>query len=309
MPSPRPCSGRGRNTAFLSQRQRAEGGCVRGWGHGGHEACRAVGGKAGAAIIYGVSSSPKILFGFHAVGVRIKTAPQSVLEVFFDASRRDARMRQFMDRAREAGVRLIESDGLRLSKLCGGHGHQGVVARVQPVAQVTSLDELLEKLEAEGTVPLLLVLDGVTDPHNLGACLRVADGAGAHAVIAPKDHAAGINATVAKVASGAAETMPYFMVTNLARTLNELKERGIWCIGTSDDASQSLYEADLKAPVALVLGAEGEGMRQLTRKTCDQLVSIPMQGAVESLNVSVASGVCLYEALRQRRLSRPAAAP
>ena len=249
-----------------------------------------------------MSSTPKGLFGFHAVGVRIKTAPQSVLEVFFDVARRDARMRQFTDRAREAGVRLIESDGLRLAKMAGSHGHQGVVARVNPVAQVTSLDELLEQLEASGVVaPLLLVLDGVTDPHNLGACLRVADGAGAHAVIAPKDHAAGINATVAKVASGAAETMPYFMVTNLARTLGELKERNIWCIGTSDDAPKTIYDVDLKGPVALVLGAEGEGMRQLTRKTCDELVSIPMHGAVESLNVSVASGVCLYEALRQRR--------
>jgi 23S rRNA (guanosine2251-2'-O)-methyltransferase len=143
-------------------------------------------------------------------------------------------------------------------------------------------------------------LDGVTDPHNLGACLRVADGAGAHAVIAPKDHAAGINATVAKVASGAAETVPYFMVTNLARTLGELKERSIWIIGTSGDAPRNIYQADLKSPVALVLGAEGPGMRQLTRKTCDELVGIPMQGAVESLNVSVASGVCLFEAVRQR---------
>ena len=248
-----------------------------------------------------MSSTPKVLFGFHAVGVRIKTAPQSVLEVFFDVARRDARMRQFTDRAREAGVRLIESDGLRLAKMAGSHGHQGVVARVNPVAQVTSLDELLEQLEASGVVaPLLLVLDGVTDPHNLGACLRVADGAGAHAVIAPKDHAAGINATVAKVASGAAETMPYFMVTNLARTLGELKERSIWIVGTSDDAPRTVYQADLKVPTALVLGAEGAGMRQLTRKNCDELVSIPMRGAVESLNVSVASGVCLYEALRQR---------
>jgi len=245
-------------------------------------------------------SSPKVIFGFHAVGVRIKTAPQSVIEVLFDASRRDARMKQFMARAQEAGVRLIEADGLRLAKLAGSHGHQGVAARVNPVAQVHSLDELLESLEAAGTMPLLLVLDGVTDPHNLGACLRVADGAGAHAVIAPKDHAAGINATVAKVASGAAETVPYFMVTNLARTLGELQERNIWCIGTSDDAPGTLYQADFKRPVALVLGAEGAGMRQLTRKRCDELVSIPMAGAVESLNVSVASGVCLYEALRQR---------
>ncbi|MDP2416377.1 MAG: 23S rRNA (guanosine(2251)-2'-O)-methyltransferase RlmB [Hydrogenophaga sp.] len=245
-------------------------------------------------------SSPKVLFGFHAVGVRLKTAPKSVIEIYYESTRRDMRMRQFLDRAREAGVRLIEADGMRLAKLAGSHGHQGVAARVETLAQVHSLDELLEKLEAEGTVPLLLVLDGITDPHNLGACLRVADGAGAHAVIAPKDHAAGINATVAKVASGAAETMPYFMVTNLARTLGELKERNIWIIGTSDDAPKTLYQVDLKGPTALVLGAEGEGMRQLTRKTCDELVSIPMHGAVESLNVSVASGVCLYEALRQR---------
>ncbi len=242
-------------------------------------------------------SSPKVLFGFHAVGVRLKTAPQSIIEIYFEPTRRDARMRQFLERANEAGARLIEADGLRLAKLCGSHGHQGVAARVETLPQITSLDDLLDTLSVP---PLLLVLDGITDPHNLGACLRVADGAGAHAVIAPKDHAAGINATVAKVASGAAETMPYFMVTNLARTLNELKERSIWITGTSDDAPRTLYQVDLKGPTALVLGAEGDGMRQLTRKTCDQLVSIPMMGAVESLNVSVASGVCLYEALRQR---------
>jgi 23S rRNA (guanosine2251-2'-O)-methyltransferase len=257
-------------------------------------------------------SSAKTLFGFHAIGVRIKTAPASILEIHIEPTRRDARMRQFVERIKEAGIRLIESDGMRLAKLCGSHGHQGVVARVQALVQTHSLDELLERLEAsqadvplaQRVQPLLLVLDGVTDPHNLGACLRVADGAGAHAVIAPKDHAAGINATVAKVASGAAETVPYFMVTNLARTLGELKERNIWVIGTSDTAMQTVYDADLRGPVALVLGAEGDGMRQLTAKTCDQLVRIPMQGAVESLNVSVASGVCLFEAVRQR--SRPA---
>jgi 23S rRNA (guanosine2251-2'-O)-methyltransferase len=244
-------------------------------------------------------SSPKVLFGFHAVGVRLKTAPQSIIEIYYESTRRDARMRQFLERANEAGARLIEADNLRLAKLCGSHGHQGVAARVEPVAQIHSLDDLLDAVEGP---PLLLVLDGITDPHNLGACLRVADGAGAHAVIAPKDHAAGINATVAKVASGAAETMPYFMVTNLARTLGELKERSIWITGTSDDAPKTLYQVDWKGPTAIVLGAEGAGMRQLTRKNCDELVSIPMQGAVESLNVSVASGVCLYEALRQRSI-------
>ena len=242
-------------------------------------------------------SSPKVLFGFHAVGVRLKTTPRSIIEIYYEPTRRDARMRQFLERANEAGVRLIEADGMRLAKLAGSHGHQGVAARVEILAQTSSLDDLLDGIEGP---PLLLVLDGVTDPHNLGACLRVADGAGAHAVIAPKDHAVGVNATVAKVASGAAETVPYFMVTNLARTLNELKERNIWCIGTSDGTSKTIYQADLKTPVALVMGAEGEGMRQLTRKTCDELVGIPMRGAVESLNVSVASGVCLYEALRQR---------
>ena len=242
-------------------------------------------------------SSPKVLFGFHAVGVRLKTTPRSIIEIYYEPTRRDARMRQFLERANEAGVRLIEADGMRLAKLAGSHGHQGVAARVEILAQTSSLDDLLDGIEGP---PLLLVLDGVTDPHNLGACLRVADGAGAHAVIAPKDHAVGVNATVAKVASGAAETVPYFMVTTLARTLNELKERSIWCIGTSDGTSKTIYQADLKTPVALVMGAEGEGMRQLTRKTCDELVGIPMRGAVESLNVSVASGVCLYEALRQR---------
>jgi 23S rRNA (guanosine2251-2'-O)-methyltransferase len=245
-----------------------------------------------------MSSAPKVLFGFHAVGVRLRTAPRSILELYYESTRRDARMRQFLQRAQEAGLRPIEADALRLSRLAGSAGHQGVVARVETLPTVTSLDDLLDGVQGP---PLLLVLDGVTDPHNLGACLRVADGAGAHAVIAPKDHAVGINATVAKVASGAAETVPYFMVTNLARTLGELKERNIWCLGLSDEADQTLYQADLQAPTALVMGAEGTGLRQLTRKTCDALVSIPMLGAVESLNVSVASGICLYEAVRQRK--------
>jgi 23S rRNA (guanosine2251-2'-O)-methyltransferase len=241
--------------------------------------------------------SAKILFGFHAVTVRLKTAAESVIEVHVDATRRDARMRTFVERAKEAGAKLVDSDDQRLIRLAGSPRHQGVVAKVNALATVHSLDDVLDAVSGP---PLVLVLDGVTDPHNLGACLRVADGAGVHAVIAPKDHAAGINATVAKVASGAAETVPYFMVTNLARTLGELKERNIWVIGTSDAAPRTLYQADLTGPVALVLGAEGTGLRQLTAKTCDALVSIPMRGAVESLNVSVASGVCLYEAVRQR---------
>ena len=244
--------------------------------------------------------STKVLFGFHAITIRLKTAPQSVIEIHVDTGRRDQRMRQFAERATAAGAKLVDSTDTQLQKMCGTHRHQGVVARVQPVALSHSLDDTLDELDSVGGNPLLLVLDGITDPHNLGACLRVADGAGAHAVIAPKDHAVGVNATVSKVASGAAETVPYFMVTNLARTLNELKDRNIRVIGTSDTATKSIYDIDLSGPVALVLGAEGAGMRQLTSKTCDELVSIPMRGAVESLNVSVASGVCLYEALRQR---------
>jgi 23S rRNA (guanosine2251-2'-O)-methyltransferase len=241
--------------------------------------------------------SAKTLFGFHAVNVRLKTARASVIEVHVDASRRDQRMRQLLERAQLAQVKLIDSDDARLTALCGNARHQGVVARVVPLPGANSLDDLLDAVEGP---PLLLVLDGVTDPHNLGACLRVADGAGVHAVIAPKDHAVGLNATVAKVASGAADTVPYLMVTNLARTLNELKERDIRVVGASGDADVALHDAELRGPLALVLGAEGKGLRQLTRKTCDTLLRIPMHGAVESLNVSVASGVCLYEALRQR---------
>ncbi len=246
------------------------------------------------------TTSTKVLFGFHAVTVRLKTAPASISEIHVDASRRDARMRQFVERAQAAGAKLVDSDDDRLIRLAGSPRHQGVVARVTVLAQLHSLDDVLDAVSGP---PLVLVLDGVTDPHNLGACLRVADGAGAHAVVAPKDHAVGLNATVAKVASGAAETVPYLMVTNLARTLNELKERDISVIGTAEDAEQSIYDIDLRGPVAWVLGAEGAGLRALTRKTCDLLVRIPMAGAVESLNVSVASGVCLYEAMRQRRVA------
>jgi 23S rRNA (guanosine2251-2'-O)-methyltransferase len=242
-----------------------------------------------------------VLYGFHAVTVRLKTAPQSVVEVHLDAQRRDARMRGFAERAREAGAKVLDSDDARLTRLAGNDRHQGVVALVNPLPARHSLDDILDEAK---TPPLVLALDGVTDPHNLGACLRVAEGAGAHAVIAPKDHAVGINATVAKVASGAAETMPYLMVTNLARALGELKEREIKVIGTSDDAAATLYDFDLSGGVALVLGAEGKGLRQLTRNTCDALVRIPMAGAVESLNVSVAAGVCLYEAMRQRRAAQ-----
>ena len=242
-------------------------------------------------------SDRRILIGFHALGVRLKTAPKSIAEVHVDSARRDGRMRQFVERLRAAGVRVLDSDDAILTRMAGTPRHQGVVARADamPLART-----VLELLDAIAGPPLLLVLDGVTDPHNLGACLRVADAAGVHGVIAPKDHAVPLNATVAKVASGAAETVPYLMVTNLARALGELKSAGVQVVGTSDEAEQTLYQTALRGPLAIVLGAEDKGMRQLTRKTCDTLLRIPMQGAVESLNVSVAAGVCLFEALRQR---------
>ncbi len=242
--------------------------------------------------------STKVLFGFHAVTVRLKTAPDSITEIHVDATRRDARMRQFVERANGAHAKVVDSDGERLDAMAGTTRHQGVVARVTPLPLRHSVDEVLDDVQGP---PLVLVLDGVTDPHNLGACLRVADGAGVHAVLAPKDHAVGLNATVAKVASGAAETVPYLMVTNLARALADLKDRDIRVIGLSDTAEKTIYDVDLTGHVALVMGAEGSGMRQLTRKHCDELVSIPMAGAVESLNVSVAAGICLFEAVRQRR--------
>lgn len=241
-----------------------------------------------------------VLFGFHAVGTRLKIAPASIELMLFDSTRRDPRMRQLQARAAEAGIKTVETDSAQLDRLARTDRHQGVAAKVDVLKAQHSLDDLLDDVAARGEQPLLLLLDGVTDPHNLGACLRVADGAGVHAVIAPRDHAVGLNATVAKVASGAAESVPYLMVTNLARTLGELKERDIVCVGTSDQAEGSLYTAPLAGPLAWVLGAEGHGLRQLTAKTCDRLVSIPMRGAVESLNVSVAAGICLYESLRQR---------
>jgi 23S rRNA (guanosine2251-2'-O)-methyltransferase len=239
----------------------------------------------------------KLIFGFHAVTARLRHEASSVEEIYIDASRHDRRMQDLIHAAKAANVRIIHADDQRLDSMVGTRRHQGVVAKAGELSLARNLDELLDAIEGP---PLLLILDGITDPHNLGACLRVADGAGAHAVIAPKDRAVGLNATAAKVASGAAETVPYITVTNLARTMRELKERDVWLYGTTDDAEKTLYQADLAGPAALVMGSEGEGMRRLTRENCDVLVSIPMFGSVESLNVSVASGVCLYEARRQR---------
>jgi 23S rRNA (guanosine2251-2'-O)-methyltransferase len=202
--------------------------------------------------------------------------------------------------AKAANLRIIQADDQRLDSMVGTRRHQGVVARAGELSLARNLSELLDAIQGP---PLLLLLDGVTDPHNLGACLRVADGAGAHAVIAPKDRAVGLNATAAEVARGAADTMPYITVTNLARAMRELQEHDIWLTGTTEDAEQTLYDIDYRGGTAFVMGSEGEGLRRLTRENCDRLVSLPMQGSVESLNVSVASGICLYEARRQRMLT------
>ena len=239
----------------------------------------------------------KTLAGFHAVKGRLKQKADSVREIYVDAGRSDARMRELKAVAEKFGVRVMAVDAKRLDGMAGGARHQGVIAMADEMRMPQFIEDVLETLDEP---PLLLLLDGVQDPHNLGACLRVADGAGCHAVIAPKDRACGLTTTAAKVASGAAETVPYIVVTNLARTMRDLKDRGIWMVGTADDAPQSLWQAKLDGAIGLVLGAEVEGLRRLTRDTCDHLVSIPMMGSVESLNVSVASGVCLYEARRRR---------
>jgi len=239
----------------------------------------------------------RIIHGFHAVTARLRQNADSVRELYLDTQRKDPRARDLLKLAQANGVRIIQVDGKRLDGMTGNARHQGVVARVDAARKVQHLDDVLDTLTEPA---LLLVLDGVQDPHNLGACLRSADAFGVHAVIAPKDRAVGINATVEKVACGAAETVPYITVTNLARTLRELKERDIWVVGMDSDAETNLYDVQHKGGLALVLGAEGEGMRRLTRETCDQLTRIPMQGSVESLNVSVSTGICLYEARRMR---------
>jgi 23S rRNA (guanosine2251-2'-O)-methyltransferase len=239
---------------------------------------------------------PRVVFGFHAVLARLRSDPKSVVEIFLDETRNDARGKDLAAAAERAGVRVMRVPTKRLDGFYGGGRHQGVVARVEVKNIAADLDDILDKTQS----PLLLVLDGITDPHNLGACLRVANAAGAHAVIAPKDRAAGITPAVSKVASGAAEDTPYLMVTNLARTLSDIKEKNIWVVGADERAEKTLHEADLPDSIAWVLGAEGEGMRRLTRESCDLLVRVPMLGQVQSLNVSVCAGVCLFESVRRR---------
>jgi 23S rRNA (guanosine2251-2'-O)-methyltransferase len=233
------------------------------------------------------------------VTARLKQRPDSVRAVYVSASRDDRRVRELIGRAEAARLPVHSSDDGQLASLSGTTRHQGVVATVDATVPHVTLDDVLDVLDEPA---LLLVLDGVTDPHNLGACLRSADAFGAHAIIVPKDRAVGLNATVAKAASGAADTVPLITVTNLARTLRDLKERDVWILG-ADAGGESLFDADVSGPVAWVLGAEGAGLRRLTREHCDRIVGIPLSGSVESLNVSVASGICLYATRRARRVT------
>lgn len=241
-----------------------------------------------------------LVFGIHTVRTLLEHSPDRVRELWILEGRQDAQMAAIEMATVAAGVPMVRRLPRReLDARTGGASHQGVVARIVP-SRALNENDLPGLLERLGGTPLILVLDSVQDPHNLGACLRTADAAGVHALIVPKDRAAGLSATVRKVASGAAEIVPFVQVTNLARALDMLRERGIWLIGSADEAEASLFEADLRVPLALVMGGEGKGLRRLTRERCDQIVRIPMAGTVESLNVSVATGVCLFEAVRQR---------
>ena len=247
-------------------------------------------------------SNTRLIFGFHAITSRLRQNPASVKEIFLDAGRRDQRARDLAKLAETQDVRLIPCDDARLAGMAGDARHQGVAAYIDASRSYIDIEDVLDTLVEPA---LLLVLDGIQDPHNLGACLRVADAFGVHAVVAPKDRAVGLTATVHKVASGAVDAVPYISVTNLARTLRELKQRGVSILGAAADADSNLNAAVLDGPIAWVLGAEGKGMRRLTRETCDRLVSIPMLGSVESLNVSVSAGICLFETRRQRSAKEP----
>lgn len=246
-------------------------------------------------------SDTRLLVGFHAVTARLRQRPESVRTVYVAKARHDARARELAERAVQAGAQVHPVDEKRLDELAPGQRHQGVVALVDAALPHVTLADVLEHPAAP---PLLLVLDGVTDPHNLGACLRSADAFGVDAVVVPKDRAVGVNATVAKAASGAADTVPVITVTNLARSLREMKEAGVWIVG-AEGGGESLFTAELAGPLAWVLGAEGEGLRRLTREHCDRMVGIPLAGSVSSLNVSVAAGICLFATARARAAGPP----
>lgn len=244
-------------------------------------------------------SKSQLIFGLHAVEAAIKRQPERFIEIYALKGRQDDRLLSIINFARKQGISIQFMARKALDNKAGDERHQGVMAKVIPAPQLTEAD-LAGLVEGRDTPPFILILDGVTDPHNLGACMRSADAAGVTAIVVPKDNASKITSTVQKVACGAADTVPFVAVTNLARTMRYLQEQGVWIVGTAGETEQTLYDADLKGPLAIAMGAEGSGLRRLTREHCDVLVKIPMQGSVSSLNVSVATGICLFEANRQR---------
>jgi 23S rRNA (guanosine2251-2'-O)-methyltransferase len=249
-----------------------------------------------------MAKNEELVFGIHAVAALMKSAPERFIEIWLLKGREDERLMPIVNLARKYALPAQFVQRKVLDDKSKGEQHQGVVARVKPgkVFTENDLDDILIQAEKNETPPFLLILDGVTDPHNLGACLRNADAAGVQAIVVPKDNAARITATVRKVAVGAAESVPLVQVTNLARTMKHLQKMGVWIIGTAGETDTCLYDVKLSGPMALVMGAEGKGMRRLTRENCDQLVKLPMAGSVSSLNVSVATGICLFEIVRQR---------
>lgn len=244
------------------------------------------------------------LFGIHAVQAALEYSPQKISRAWVDNQRQDARLKQLIDELLSLGIQPEKTERKKLERMADGKNHQGIVVAVELPA-MHGEDDLKQAVQALTEPAFYLVLDQVQDPHNLGACLRTADAVGAHGIIVTKDNAAGITPTVCKVASGAAETVPVYQVTNLARVLRWLKEQNIWIMGAAGEAEQTIYEMNLDMPLALVMGAEGSGMRHLTRQHCDFLVKIPMAGQVESLNVSVAAGVLMYEVFRQKHTKLP----
>ncbi len=242
--------------------------------------------------------SNEFIYGIHAVKAVLEREPERFIEAYVLKGRQDDRLMPILNDLQVCGVSIQQMARKTLDDKANGANHQGIIARVKAAKQLNEND--IDAILAQHETPLLLVLDGVTDPHNLGACLRNADAAGVAAIIVPKDRSAPMNATVSKVACGAAEVVPLIRVTNLARTMRTLQEQGIWFVGTAGEATHDIYQAKLTGPLAIVMGAEGDGMRRLTRETCDDLIKIPMAGSVSSLNVSVASGICLFEAVRQR---------
>lgn len=244
--------------------------------------------------------STELIFGFHSIEAILNKEPERFLEIYALKGREDKRLNPVINEARKFGISVQFMQRKAMDNKSNGEQHQGIIARVKPARTYNErdLDAIIEREAA----PFFLVLDGVTDPHNLGACLRSADAAGVHGVIVPKDKSAKLNGTARKVACGAAETVPLIQVTNLARTLRDIKEAGVWVAGTAGETDTQVFDASLTGPIAIVMGAEGDGMRRLTREHCDVLVKIPMVGTVSSLNVSVATGICLFEVLRQRSL-------